>query len=163
MNVLSKYYSSTFDEARRRVMKVFGLGEKTADLIAPFGDDSCPAQGADVVYLETSNDNEPVIVGVLNTGLMAGPGEKRLFSKKADGTISFYTWHRNNGTYELGGTVDNAVRYAALNVALQAEVIKINAELVKISSAIAVAGGVYTPTPISLDITPAKINEIKTL
>ena len=39
----------------------------------------------------------------------------------------------------------------------------INAELAKISTAISSLGGSYTVTPLTLDISAAKINEIKTI
>ncbi len=127
--------------------------------------------GASAIYAETASDELPIIIGYINTHAMAAEGEKRLFSLKKvtaeDGKISyqesFYTWHKNDGTYELGGNVDNAVRYAKLNAALQSEVNKINAELTKIQTAIGSVGGTYTRLPVSVDITQAKINEIKTL
>lgn len=170
MNVLGKYYSSAFDAAKHRVMKIFALGPYTADLIAPFGDDSCPPQGADVIYMTTENDDQPVIVGIINTGLLASEGEKRLFSYRRDditgnmtNNISFYTWYRTDGTYELGGTEDNAVRFNALNISLQKEIALLNAELTKIQIAISSLGGSYVKENVTLDISSAKINEIKTL
>lgn len=164
MNILTKYYTSTLDAVSHRVLKVFGIGVKTADLVAPFGDDSCPLDNiGDAIYMETSNDDQPIIVGFINTGLLAGAGEKRLFSLKSDGSVSFYTWLKNDGTYEIGGNEKHMVRYEDLNAGLQAQVTKMQGQLTLIAAGIATAGGSYTPGDISLDISGSKIDEIKTL
>lgn len=168
----SKYFSNIIDDTFHRVMKVLGMnGAATADHVTPFGDDSVPVQGMDAIYAETASDELPIIIGYINTNAMAAEGEKRLFSLtkviNIDGSInyveSFYTWHKNDGTYEIGGNTDNAVRYSALNTALQNEITALNSELTKIQLAITSLGGTYTRLPVSLNITAAKINEIKTL
>lgn len=170
---LTKYFSSIIDSTGHRIVKVLSgfLGAATADQVAPFGDDSCPVNGMDAIYAETESDELRVVIGYINLTQLAAEGEKRLFSLKKviaeDGSVSyeqaFYTWHKNDGTYEMGGNVDNAVRYAALNIGLQAQIIKMEGQLTLIATAIAVAGGSYTPGDISLDISGAKIDEIKTL
>lgn len=169
MITLGKFFDSTLNSIGQRLVKSFTInGTATGEQVAPFGDDSVPLKGMDVIYAETESDEQAIITGCLNTNLMAGPGEKRMFAMKLnpDGkTYSqvFYTWMKANGTFEIGGVVDNAVRYAALNTALQLQVTKLQTQLAAISIAIAAAGGVYTPGDISLNITAAKINEIKTL
>jgi hypothetical protein len=165
---LAKFFSATIDSTSHRILKVFGMvGTGNADQVAPFGDDSCPVQGMDAIYMDTANDDLPVIVGFINTNQMAAPGEKRFFSMKQneDGSYSeaFYTWMKADGTYEIGGNVDNSVRYAALNAALQTQIAKMELQLTEIAAGIATAGGSYTPGDITLDISAAKINEIKTL
>jgi hypothetical protein len=84
----------------------------------------------------------------------------------ADGTIVF-----NYTTMTLNGTADNPVRYIPLNTALQAAITTINTNFSNIATAIATvaaAAGLpptppqYTPTAVSLDISAAKINDIKT-
>lgn len=163
----SKVYNTLLDTVGRRIVRVYEIGPKTADQVAPFGDDSNPIQGMDAIYAESSNDGDPVILGYVNTKQLAAAGEKRLYSIKPKsltvpyGTISFYAWFRNNGTLELNGSADNLVRYAALNAALQAEVQRLNTELTKIQTAIGSLGGVYVMAPVSVDITASKINEIK--
>lgn len=152
----------------RRELTVYGIkGGMTADECAAPGDDSVPIQGMDAIYAETSNDGEPIIIGYLNMNQLASEGEKRFYSmkKNADGTYSqaFYTWLKNDGTYEIGGTIDNLVRYNALNTALQQHIVKLQTQLSLIAAGIATAGGSYTPGDVSLDITPSKINEIKCL
>lgn len=163
----SKFFSSVLDSFGHRTVKVSGYGTVTADQVAPFGDDSCPPQGWDTIYCETDTDEQPVIIGYVNTNCLAGPGEKRMFSMRLneDGSYSeaFYTWMKADGTYEIGGVVDNLVRYAALNEALQEQINKMQEQLTLISVGIATAGGSYTPGDITLDISGAKINEIKCL
>lgn len=163
----SKYFSNVLDSLGHRTVKVSGYGTVTADVAAPFGDDSCPPQGWDAIYSETDTDEQPVIVGYVNTNCMAGEGEKRMFSMRLneDGTYTqmFYTWMKANGTYEIGGTNDNLTRYAALNTALQAQISKMQGQLTLIAAGIATGGGSYVPGDITLDITTAKINEIKCL
>lgn len=166
---LGKFFSSTLNTIGQRLVKAFTIyGTATAEQVAPFGDDSVPLKGMDVIYAETESDEQPVIIGCMNLNLLAQPGEKRTFAMKLndDGkTYSqiFYTWMKADGTYEIGGAVDNAVRYAKLNQGLQAQITKMQGQLTLIAAAIAVAGGSYTPGDITLDISAAKINEIKTL
>lgn len=169
---LSKYFSNLIDTKGRRILKVLGLyGPATADHCAPFGDDSCPVKGMDALYATTGSDELPVVIGYINFNQMAKEGEKRLFSLKKidnpDGSVtyveSFYTYFKNDGTLELGGAVDNVVRYSPLNAALSGQTNDINAELVKIQAALTSLGVTYARAPINLDITGAKIEEIKTL
>lgn len=161
----SKYFSNILDAFGHREIKVSGYGTATADQVAPFGDDSVPVQGMDAIYCETDTDEQPVILGYVNTNCLAGEGEKRFFSikKNDDGTYSqaFYTWMKADGTYEIGGDADNLIRYAALNTALQAQIEKMQEQLVLIAAGIATGGGSYTPGDITLDISAAKIEEVK--
>jgi hypothetical protein len=144
-----------------RILKVMQFGLKTAGECMPFGDDGNPLAGMSAVYAKTSNIAEPVIIGYINKQRLAGPGEKRLYSLQADGTLSTYAWLHSDGTMELAGNGNNLVRYQALHDGLNTQDDKINAELAKIEAAIATLGGTYVPATISTDITNSKINEIK--
>ena len=62
---------------------------------------------------------------------------------------------------ELGGNDDNAVRYSTLVSGLIANDTLINAELTKIATAISTLGGSYVPTPVSTNITLAKVDGVK--
>ncbi len=150
-------------EKFKRVLKVEQYGAKTADVISSFGDDSAPLNDMIALYANTSEVGDSVIIGYINKNQIAQPGEKRVFSLKPDGTLSFDIHLKTDGTCEIGGAIDNAVRHSKLNTALQAEVTKINAELVKISAAVGAVGGSYVHVPVTVDIAAAKINEIKTL
>lgn len=158
----SKFASATIEKGRR-ILKVMQFGAKTADEAAPFGDDSNPIKGMIAIYADTSEIGDPVILGYINENQLAGPGEKRLYSMKPDGSLGFYAWFKNDGTLILGGTTHNLVRYTPLNTGLQSQKNSINSELVKIQTAIASLGGVYAHVPVAIDISNSKINEIKSL
>lgn len=165
MNLI-KVISTSVNTLNQRVIKMFRfsrLDVQTALEVSPYGFDSNPVAGMVAVYAPTTDKGETMIIGYINKNQKAGVGELRLFSTNASGDEKFYTWLKSDGTYEMGGKVDNAVRYAKLNLALQNEVAKINAELGKINGAIVALGGTYAVSPITLDISAAKINEIKTL
>ncbi len=144
-----------------RFLKVIQFGPKTAGECMPFGEDGNPIANMSAVYAKTSNIAEPVIIGYINKKQLSLPGEKRLYSLNADGSLSTYLWLHNNGTMELAGNGNNLVRYAPLKSALGNQDDKINAELTKIAAAITTLGGTYVPVTISTDITDSKINEIK--
>lgn len=151
-------------KAGKRALKVFEFGAKTADVVSDFGDDSSPLKDMIAIYGTTSESGDNIIIGYLNSNQISKPGEKRIFSLKEDGSLSFAIYLKNDGTCNIGGETDNMVRYAALNTAIQQQNTDINAELIKIQTAInALAPGAYTPTPINIDLSLAKINEIKTL
>lgn len=150
-------------KAGKRSLKVFEFGAKTADVVSDFGDDSSPLKDMVAIYGQTSESGDSIIVGYINSNQIALPGEKRIFSLKDDGSLSFDIHLKNDGTCNIGGDVDNAVRYSKLNAAMQQQKSLINAELTKIQTAInALAPGAYIPTPITVDLSLAKIDEIKT-
>jgi hypothetical protein len=146
-----------------RILKVLGYGNSplTADECAPFGLDSSPVQNLIAVYSETEEAGDRIIVGYFNQDVLAQPGETRLFSvNPADGTLSTYAWLKTDGTMALGGTGDKLVRYAPLLAGINAKDTLINAELLKISVAIAALGGAYAQGNISTNITGSKIETI---
>ncbi|MBB6236481.1 hypothetical protein HDC90_001093 [Pedobacter sp. AK013] len=162
MSSLSRFKSALVEKGRR-ILKVIEYGPKTADECAPFGDDSNPLANMTAVLMETDVIGEPVVVGYLNTNQLAASGEKRIYSLKPDGSVSFYAWLKNDGTMHLGGYTHNLVRYAPLNTSINNQNTEINAELTKIAAAITLLGGAYSVSPVSIDISGSKINEIKTL
>ena len=158
---LSKIRSFIIEEGAR-ILKVEQYGPKTVQEAAPFGDDSGPIENLTAIYAETAETGEPVIIGYINENQLAGVGEKRLYSLDENGNIAFFIWLKADGTFEIGGNIDNAVRYQKLDDALQAQKNAINAELIKISAAISLLGGSYSATLISIDTSAAKIIEVKT-
>lgn len=146
-----------------RILKVMQYGAKTADECGPFGDDSSPLKDMVAVYAQTEEIGDPIIIGYINEKQLAQPGEKRFYSLKADGSLATSIWLKNNGTIELAGNMHNLVRFTPLNAGLQATTSQINAELIKIATAITALGGAYIPLSITNDITASKINEIKSI
>ncbi len=61
---------------------------------------------------------------------------------------------------QLGGNTGNVTEYAHLNTALQLMVELINTNTAAIATAISSLGGFYTPTPVTLDISAAKVEEV---
>lgn len=146
-----------------RIIKVEQYGTKTAEEVSTFGCDGNPVENMTAIYADTGETGDAIIIGYINQRQLAKVGERRVYSLKPDGSGSFYTWLRNDGIYEIGGYQDNMVRYSQLNSKLQAEKNAINAELTKIQAAISTLGGTYTKVDITLDLTDARIDEIKTM
>lgn len=161
---LVKIDSFTFDTVKRRVLKFLrkSRNAETATDASPFGYDGAPIKDMRAIYMASGEKGKDVIVGYLNTNLKAAAGEVRLFSLDANGEQSTLIWLHNNGIIDLGGTADNAVRYAKLNDAVTQHNAQVVAELGKISTAIANLGGAYTPGAVTFNIAQAKITEIKT-
>ena len=153
---------SVFVEKSKRLLKVIQFGPKTAMNAAPFGDDSHPLKDMVAIYAKTAERGEPVILGYLNKNQIASVGEKRMFSLTPSGELSFAIHLKNDGICEIGGNVDNMIRYQPLDTAVQAMNAHVNQELVKIATAITGVGGTYTPQPLNMDISASKIESIKT-
>jgi len=162
---LAKVISTEFDDARRRVVKVLGLGKRDVQTplqASPFGSDSNPPEGFRAIYAKTGTKGDTFIIGYINVDQVAEVGEHRLFSTDENGNLAFEARMRNDGTFELGGSVDNLTRHAALNTELQKLIVSLQAELALIATGIAAGGGAYSPGVLQLDISNAKIEELKT-
>jgi hypothetical protein len=163
---LVQIISTTIDKLKRRVPKFTYRGPKdvqTAYQIGPHGVDSVPIKDMIAVYGDTNADGSTVILGYINKNALAKEGEMRIFATDANGGLKGYVWLKNTGICEIMGSTDNAVRWLALNTQLQALVTAQNVENTKIATAIsALIPGLYVPAPLVLDITSAKITEIKT-
>jgi len=149
-------------ENGKRILKVQEYGAKTAKVAANYGDDSQPLKNMTAIYSPTAVNSEPVIIGYINTNQVAKEGEKRIFSQSLDGSLSFAIHLKTDGSCEIGGNVDNAVRYQALSTSLASSDTLLNAELAKIATAIGLLGGVYTVAPVTTNISSSKIDQIKT-
>lgn len=175
---LTKVDSTEVKEELREV-KVLRLGDKdvqTANEVSPFGIDSNPLKDMIAVYGETSNNGDTVIVGYLNENRLAQIGELRIYSTDDKGEEKFYTWLKNDGTMEIGGDTDNMVRYSELETAFN-ELKSDHNNLAAKWDAFCAAYVPGSPSAVGLpatlasstvgasaaDITPSKIEEIKTL
>jgi hypothetical protein len=161
---LTRVISTFFDDALSRVVKVYKSGKNvhSAKQAAPFGVDSNPIANMVAVHAATTVDGRPVIIGYVDKNLIADVGEIRIFSTNEDGDVETFIHLKNNGQIVLGGESDNAVRYSELDDGLQEFEGDINAEFVKIQTAITGLGGVYSRLNVSVNITDAKIDEIQT-
>lgn len=156
----------TFFDSGKRILKVLRLGKndvQTSFESSPFGFDSNPVKEMKAIYSKTESSGQSVIIGYINKSQIAEVGESRIFSTDTDGNLVFSLHLKNDGTAEFGGNSDNLIRYLQLNNALSLEVQKINVELVKIATGLnAIVPGSYVHTPVTVDISAAKIDEIKT-
>jgi len=162
-----KYFSATL-EAGRRFLKVQRLGNndvQTPRESMPFGVDSVPLDREDFVAIvaESSEKGKPVVIGYINRNQIAQEGEMRIFSLKNNGQISQFIHLKGDETIEFGGNSDNLVRFSPLSTALNNQATAINAELIKIQTAITGLGGAYARANVSINISGAKIEEFKSI
>jgi hypothetical protein len=140
----------------------------------PHGIDSNPVKDMIAVYSETTEKGKPVVIGYLNPDQLAEVGGTRLYSTDSDGEVQFAIYLRADGTCEVGGDADNMVRYSELETAFNQLKSDFDALVSDYNSHThivpqAPSGNTTSQTPIptgspsTADITPAKINEIKTL
>lgn len=160
----SKFKNATIKNFKR-VLKVQQFGVKTAAESMPFGDDSAPLENMVAIFAETSNNSEPVIIGYINKHQLAGPGEKRIFSLKPDGTVATYIYLKSDGVTELGGTANFAVKYNELETEFNKLKSTLNSLISKYNAHVHAAPN--TPTPAvevvnTSNISLAKNNKIKT-
>jgi hypothetical protein len=158
--------STSFDILKRRLVKALRFGKSDTQTpleVAPYGTDANPIKGMVAIYGSTQVQGQNVVIGYINKEQLAAVGEHRIYSTDSDGGLKFFVWLKNDGTCELGGDADNAVRYSPLSSELTTFKNAIQAELVKIQTAITSVGGVYTPGTLTIDISNSKIDEIKTL
>ena len=175
---LVKVISTELGTAGRRIIKALGLGKgdvQTAIQAAPFGSDSNPPEGFRAIYAKTGTKGDTFIIGYINVDQVAEVGEHRLFSTDEQGNLAFEARMRNDGTFELGGSVDNLARYSELEKSFNElkgdfndHVTDYNGHTHPTTATISSGPpGVITPTtslstPSAADITPAKIEELKT-
>jgi len=172
---LVKVLSTSIDDFSRRVVKFLRLGKsdvQTALEAAPYGVDSNPVADMVAVYAPTGEKGKTVIVGYINKLQLSAPGETRLYSTDANGELQTFLWLKADGTMELAGNTDNMVRYSELETAFNQLKSDFNTFVTTYNShvhtGVTTGGGSSGTTPAtgtssSADITPAKIEQIKTL
>lgn len=172
---ITKILSTSFDDIQRRLIKVLRKGNsdiQTPFEASPFGIDSNPLKDMIAVYGPTEEKGKTVIIGYIDKNKLADIGETRLYSTDSDGNLRFYTWLKNDGTMEIGGNTKHMVRYEELETAFNQLKTDFNTFITNYNShvhtGVTVGGSStsFTVTPgvsSSADISPAKIDEIKTL
>jgi len=169
---------STRIQSARRLVKFLRYGRSDVQECAesmPFGIDSNPVKDMIAVYAPTGEDGKNVIIGYINKQQLADVGETRLFSTDTNGELKFFVHLKNDGTLEVGGDIDNMVRYSELESAFNELKADFNALVQDYNAHTHPFTGVgpgnpgttlvttATGTPSSADITGAKIDEIKTI
>lgn len=162
---LATIISTEINNLSQRVSKFLRFGLKdvqTALQTAPYGVDSNPIKDMIAVYGATSEKGKPVIIGYINKNQLADVGEMRIFSTDANGVVKTFIFLQNDGIMEIGGDVDNMVRFSDLETGFNQLKSDFNAFLVHVHG---VAGTPPVPpaTPSTASIAASKIDEIKTL
>ncbi len=169
--ILSKYISNSIVGAfRAMTMLCFGKnGLRIPNQVTPAGIDSVPVPNTIGVYEKTSNSDSPgVIIGYILQKPKANEGETRIFATDLNGNEMCRIWAHSDGTIELGGTgaagsnINHAMQWEAANTALQIQVTHLNIQLGLISTNLLALGGDYAPPALTLDLTAAKLTNIKT-
>jgi len=174
---LVKTISSEIDSLKRRIVKVLRLGQndvQTSLEAGPFGVDSNPIPDLIAIYAPTEEKGKTVIIGYINRNQIADVGEHRIFSTDAAGDVVMFLHLKNDGIAEFGGNADFMVRYNELETAFNSLKSSTNDMITEWNTFAAayIPGSptvqgfpatVSTVTAASADITPAKIDEIKTL
>ncbi len=172
-----KVISSAIEEGLRKI-KVQRLGK--SDIQTPFqgnpaGIDSQPIPGLKAIHAETGEKGEPVIIGYINEELLAEDGEIRVFSLDSNGALKAYLMAKADGILEVNGNADFMVRYSALETAYDQLkddfdnfVSTYNTHTHPVPGI--TAGGASTVASVTTstgnpstgDITPSKIDNVKT-
>ena len=156
---------STELKKSRLFVKFFRYGKSDVQEVPqalPFGIDSNPIKDLQGLYIKTAQKGDAVLVGYVQKSV-ADVGELRLFSTNSNGVEQTYTLFKNNGDIELNGNTDNMVRYSSLNTGLANYASNVGVELGKIAAVLnGIVPGSYVPVVPSVNISAAKINNIKT-
>jgi hypothetical protein len=142
--------------------------------VAPFGFDSVGVQNMQCVFSDTSNNRYPIIVGWLNTSVVAQEGESRMYATNSGGSVVGYVYLKNNGELNLLGDSNWAVKYTELATQFNELKGKFNDLVASYNQHMhptAAPGAPSTPTPVpsifpatpsTADITQSKNTRIKT-
>jgi len=123
MITLGKIISTEFDNLKRRLIKITRYGKSDVQTPMegmPYGIDSNPTKDMIALYAESKEKGKAYIIGYLVKNQKAEVGEIRLFATDAQGTEKGYTWLKNDGTLELLGNTNYAVKYNELKTELDA-------------------------------------------
>lgn len=114
---LVKIISTSIDSANRRLVKFFRFGKDDVQEVLSascVGDDSPPIENLRGIYVQTSQVGTPVLVGYINDNQLAQPGEKRIYATDQNGNVILHFYMKSDGTIELGGTGNYAVKFNQL-------------------------------------------------
>lgn len=124
---------------------------QTVEYVSLPGQDENPINGSRVYIIEVGPSYKIGIAVDDGVTPAMDTGEKRLYSLSDAGVIQAFINLLKSGIIEVNGNADFAIRFNALDTALQNMLTALNADIV-------VAGGAGTTT---LDISGAKVSEVK--
>lgn len=124
---------------------------QTVEYVPMPGTDANPINGTRVYIFEVSASYKIAIGAVPTVTPSSDTGENFLLSTDDSGVVQALIKLLKTGIIEINGNADFAIRFNALDTALQSMLTALNAD-------IAVAGGAGNTT---LDISAAKVDEVK--
>ena len=124
---------------------------QTVEYVPLPGTDANPINGAKVFILEVGPGYLIAIGADDGVTPSAATGEKFLYSVDSDGVVQALLKLLKSGIIEVNGNTDFAIRFNALDTALQSMLTALNLDIVA-------AGGAGSTT---LDISGAKVDEVK--
>lgn len=152
----------TFVEKGKLIIKSLTLkGATTAKQVTPFGIDSNPLGNYTAIYASTTNEDAAIVIGYINKNYITEQGEIRIYSLGEDQAVKAYVYAKKDGFLELNGSGFSAVRYQNLKTQIDLLQTQINSQWPLIASGIAMGGGVYAPTNVSIDLSSSESATIK--
>ncbi len=132
---------------------------QTVELMRQAGEDTNPPDGSKVLILSVGDAWKIAVASDDGIVPSVNPGEKKLYSTNS-GAIQAFINLLADGTIEINGSTDFAVRFTALETAFN----QLKSDLNSHVHSGVTAGGASTmmpTTPSTADITPAKVEEVK--
>jgi len=169
---LVKLISTSYDNATKRLVKFYRNGKddvQTSIESGPYGTDANPIKDMIGVYAATGVKGETVLLGYLNKNQLAEPGEHRLYSTNAQGSLQTYVWLKGNGDILLGGDAYHLTRYEQLKTGFDQLKQDFNTLITLYNAHVHPIGSPSTgPTPAvgtasTADISQSKADTLKTL
>ena len=162
---ITRIISTRIQNARRRIKVLINGSRDTQEVYesTAFGEDSNIPNGYRGIYMPTGEKGRSVLVGVININQVEdlSKGEKKVYSTDDEGgAVQAFIIMRNDGSLEINGVGDNAVRFTPLDTELQNFVSFINTELTKIQAGLAGVGGSYTPGNAIIDISQSRVDNV---
>lgn len=157
-----------FREVVTRITSKYVESTQTA---FPFGFEANPTKNYLAIIADTQSGGDPVIIGYLKPEALESlsPGDTMHYSTNSEGKVMATLILRADGTVEILGNNDNAVRFSELKTAYDELQGKVNDLVTAFNQHVHAANGT-PPTPIPSiipalpstgDIEPSKIDEIK--
>lgn len=170
--IVETLFKNGYRVIKTKITKGIVETSKTAN---PYGFDSNPTKNYIAIVSGTMSNEEPVVVGYLNPRAFTtlNPGDSAQYATNENGDVVGTIVARNNGTIEILGNDDNAVRFSKLKTAYEELQTKVNDLVIAFNQhvhATAGSGPPSPPTPVpntipaipsSGDIEPSKIDQIK--
>lgn len=144
----------TINKAVKEFFKILISQEdpKECQNVQNFGFDSKPAKGSKGLMISTASGKTNTIVGYILQSDKTEIGESRMYATDSSGTDIGDVKLNSDGEFVILDGSDYATKYNSLKSDIAAFNILLTDELALIATGITGAGGAYTPTGLSIDI-----------